>query len=72
MENSAVKIENVMLKKVNEIARNETFTAIKKVNKGNNRRVQLVMAGDEFNVWISPTTYKFFTDDNNGTWYSFK
>lgn len=62
---------NSILNKVNELSRTESFSQVSKIKKTNGAKM-LVLASSNFNVWISFATGKFYADDNNGNWFTFK
>lgn len=60
-----------ILNKVNELSRTESFSKITNVKKSNGAKM-LILANSDFNIWVSFATGKFYADDNNGNWFSFK
>jgi hypothetical protein len=60
-----------ILTKVNELSKTETFSKITNVKKSNGAKM-LILANTDFNIWVSFSTGKFYADDNNGNWFSFK
>lgn len=60
-----------ILNKVNELSKNESFSKVTNIKKSNGAKM-LIFAGSDFNIWISFSTGKFYADDNNGKWFSFK
>ena len=60
-----------ILNKVNELSRTESFSKITNMKKNNGAKM-LILASSDFNIWVSFATGKFYADDNNGNWFSFK
>jgi len=66
-----IKMKNSILSQVNQLSKTETFSNVKNIRKSNGAKM-LILANKDFNIWISFATGKFYADDNNGNWYSFK
>ena len=60
-----------ILNKVNELSRTESFSKVTNIKKSNGAKM-LILANTDFNIWVSFSTGKFYADDNNGNWFSFK
>ena len=65
------KMTNLILSQVNQLSKTESYSSVKSIRKSNGAKM-LILANKDFNIWVSFATGKFYADDNNGNWYSFK